>query len=289
MINATDLLGSLINSTMTKSGPGRIDHTLGNQGIGGQGGILGQILGGSGGAGGGQGDLLSTLTKMAGSMMGGSPQAGHARSGGTMPAPGGAPGGTDLLGQLSSAIFGGSGGSARGATGGGIMAVLGGLALDAFRKMNAGSPDSQGVTAQNIDADDLSRLIAGMRKPASREEEQQVQDIATLTLKAMINAAKADGRIDAEESRRIVGKLKEDGITDEEERFIVSEMQKPLDTDGIVRAVPNQQVGAQIYAASLLAIEVDTDAERRYMQDLASKLDLNSNVVRYIQTSVGMA
>jgi hypothetical protein len=25
------------------------------------------------------------------------------------------------------------------------------------------------------------------------------------------------------------------------------------------------------------------------MQDLASKLDLNSNVVRYIQTSVGMA
>lgn len=116
-----------------------------------------------------------------------------------------------------------------------------------------------------------------------------MQDIATLTLKAMINAAKADGRIDAEESRRIVGKLKEDGITDEEERFIVSEMQKPLDTDGIVRAVPNQQVGAQIYAASLLAIEVDTDAERRYMQDLASKLDLNSNVVRYIQTSVGMA
>ena len=62
-----------------------------------------------------------------------------------------------------------------------------------------------------------------------------------------------------------------------------------METDAIVRAVPNQQVGAQIYAASLMAIEVDTDAERRYMQDLASKLGMDQPVVAYLHQAVGVA
>jgi len=105
----------------------------------------------------------------------------------------------------------------------------------------------------------------------------------------MINAAKADGRIDEKEMERLVGKLREDGITDEEQRFVMEEMRKPVDTDALVRAVPNEQVAAQIYTASLMAINVDTDAERRYMQELASKLGLNRQVVSYLQHAVGVA
>jgi uncharacterized membrane protein YebE (DUF533 family) len=46
---------------------------------------------------------------------------------------------------------------------------------------------------------------------------------------------------------------------------------------------------AQIYAASLMAIEIDTDAERRYMQDLASKLRMEQPVVAYLHQAVGLA
>jgi uncharacterized membrane protein YebE (DUF533 family) len=103
----------------------------------------------------------------------------------------------------------------------------------------------------------------------------------------MINAAKADGRIDKQETERLVGKLQEDGISDEEQRFVMEEMRKPMDTDAIVQAVPNEQVAAQIYTASLMAINVDTDAEKRYMQELASKLGLSRQVMAYLHQAVG--
>ena len=104
-----------------------------------------------------------------------------------------------------------------------------------------------------------------------------------------LDKAKADGRIDAKETERLVGKMREDGVTDEEQRFVMEEIRKPMDTDAIVRAVPNQQVAAQIYTASLMAIEVDTDIEKRYLQELASKLGLNHQVLAYLHQAVGVA
>lgn len=169
------------------------------------------------------------------------------------------------------------------------MAVLGGLAMEALRKMSGPSGAQAVAAGQGLEIDDVTQLSAGLRRPANAQEEQQVTDIAMLTLRAMINAAKADGRIDENETQRIVGKLKEDGITDEEQRFVIEEMRKPMDTDGIARAVPNRQVAAQIYAASLLAIEVDTKSEQRYMEELADKLELDKRVVSYLHRAVGMA
>jgi uncharacterized membrane protein YebE (DUF533 family) len=83
--------------------------------------------------------------------------------------------------------------------------------------------------------------------------------------------------------------MQEDGVTDEERNFVINEMRKPMETDAIVRAVPNQQVAAQIYAASLMAIEVDTEGESRYLEDLATKLRLDPNAVAYLHRAVGIA
>jgi uncharacterized membrane protein YebE (DUF533 family) len=132
-------------------------------------------------------------------------------------------------------------------------------------------------------------LTAGLREPENKDEEKAVQSIAELTLKAMINAAKADGQIDEGELQRIVGKVKEDGVSAQEHEFLLKELRKPIDTESIVRRVSNQQVGAQIYAASLLAIELDTPAERQYMQELSRKLKLNDNVVRQLHGALGVA
>jgi len=276
-MNAMDLLGTLMNSGMSRSGGRRIEHSMGSGGMGGPGGILGQVLGGGGSAA-GSGGLMDMLGKMAGTLSQGA-------SDGAVPAGMGASGsGGGLLGNLAGALFGGGAGSSRSTAGAGGMAMLGGLALEALRKMGGAS-----AAAQSLDIDDATRLVAGLRKPANVEEEQQVMDVASLTLKAMINAAKADGRIDEMETERIVGKLKEGGISDEEQRFVAEEMRKPMDMDSIARAVPNQQVATQIYAASLLAIEVDTDKERRYLQDLAAALKLDNKAVGYLHSALGVA
>ena len=276
-MNAMDLLGTLMNSGMSRSGGRRIEHSMGGGGMGGPGGILGQVLGGGGGSAAGSGGLMDMLGKMAGSVS-------QRGSGGAVPAGMGASGsGGGLLGNLAGALFGGGAGSSRSTAGAGGMAMLGGLALEALRNMGGAS-----AATQSLDIDDATRLVAGLRKPANTAEEQQVMDVASLTLKAMINAAKADGRIDDMETERIVGKLKEGGISDEEQRFLAEEMRKPMDMDSLVRAVPNQQVATQIYAASLLAIEVDTDKERRYLQDLAAALRLDNNAVSYLHSALGV-
>lgn len=67
------------------------------------------------------------------------------------------------------------------------------------------------------------------------------------------------------------------------------QIRKPMETDAIVRAVPNAKVAAQIYAASVMAIEADTAVEQRYLAELASKLGLNQQVVAYLHRSIGLA
>jgi uncharacterized membrane protein YebE (DUF533 family) len=62
-----------------------------------------------------------------------------------------------------------------------------------------------------------------------------------------------------------------------------------VSTEELVRATPNAQVAAQIYAASLLAIEVDTPAEQAYMQQLASDLRLDPAVVSQLHATLGVA
>ena len=281
-MNAFDILGSLMNGRMCPSA-GRLERTFGNQGFGAPGGgMLGGRPGGMPG-GGGTGAVFEMLSKMAKSMFaGGAPGAGGI--GGFSPG--------DILSTIGKTVFGGASGSAAGpnSAGWGANTVLGAIAAQALemaKRAMGGDPTSG--QSQAFDIDDATSVIAGLRKPANTREEQQVQDVAMLTVRAMINAAKADGRIDDQETERLVGKLREDGVTDEEQRFVMEELRKPMDLEAIVRAVPNQQVAAQIYTASLMAIEVDTDAEKRYMQELASKLGLNQQVLAYLHQAVGVA
>jgi uncharacterized membrane protein YebE (DUF533 family) len=234
------------------------------------------------------GGVFDMLSKMAGSMTGGGESPGAGRSDGSP---------FDLLNTIGGAIFGGSGrpagsGGGPSAAGAGAMSIFGTLAAQAVeyaKQMMSGAGAQSGPGAPQLNFDDATAVIAGMRKPANAEEERQVLDVATLTIRAMLNAAKADGRIDEQEAQRLVGKMREDGVTEEERSFVLNEMRKPMETDAIVRAVPNRQVAAQIYTASLMAIEVDTDAERRYMQELAGKLGMEQPVVAYLHQAVGVA
>ena len=273
-MNFTDLLGSVMNQGMTRSSSQRIDNSLNRDGgLGdllnsfGAGGIAGGGLGdllGSLGAGGSStgGGLLDSLGEMAGAAMNSGP------GGGSNPV---------VTGGLG-ALVGGKG-STKGALGGTALALLGSLALKALQG-KTGSPPAL--------PDPGAQLMAGLRAPESEQEAQEVQSVAELTVKAMLNAAKADRTVDKEELRRIIGKASEDSLTREEQEFISQELEKPMDTAGLIRAVPNQQVAAQVYAASLLAIEVDTDAERDYLRELASGLHLDTAVAKQLHTALGL-
>lgn len=278
MANFTDLLGTLIKAGMSQSSVDRTTSALGGRdGLGALTDLLGQVMGGGrqSGAGGGLGDLLGSVL---GGGAGGTGARGGAGSGlggvlgsvlGSLATNRSAAGG---LGALAGAILGGGRGATRGAVGGGGLALLASLAFAALQR--AGQQPQ------------VPKALLDEETPVHQQElEAQAQTI----VRAMINAAKADGRIDETEISKIIGKLDDDGLTEAEKNFFLAEANKPMDLQGIVNeAAGSQELAAEVYAASLLAIEVDTPAEQQYMAQLASGLALPQEAVAHIHETLGL-
>jgi len=67
------------------------------------------------------------------------------------------------------------------------------------------------------------------------------------------------------------------------------EMRKPMEMEKLLAAAKGQpELAAEMYGASLLAIEVDTPAEKRYLDQLAAGLGLRPDVTRRIHDIVGL-
>jgi uncharacterized membrane protein YebE (DUF533 family) len=95
----------------------------------------------------------------------------------------------------------------------------------------------------------------------------------------MIAAAKADGRIDADENRRIFERLEAMDLDPKSKAFVFDELSAPLNLDAVVAGADTPQHAAEIYAASLVAMEADTPAEKAYLQMLAARLGLEPALV----------
>lgn len=274
MFSARDLLGSLMQSGVSQSANDRLGHAIGPQGLGradsplGQ--ILGQVLGGGGqaqGQGGGLGDVLGGLMGKAGGMVGDATTA--VKSGNPLAVGG--------LAALAGALLGGGGDAVKGALGGGLLAVLGGLAMNALK--NQGAPGS----GQAFGAAPL-----GLRAPETASEEAVLEQRALVLIRAMVSAAKADGDIDAAERGRIAGQVKGSGAGADALEFLMDEMQKPQDLAGLVAQVRGPEEAVEVYAASLLAIEVDTAAEREYLARLGRSLGLDAGVIGEVHRTLGV-
>jgi uncharacterized membrane protein YebE (DUF533 family) len=85
----------------------------------------------------------------------------------------------------------------------------------------------------------------------------------------MVNAAKADGRLDRDEQQAIIDRMA--NPTRESIDFLRQEFARPLNVDEFAREVP---IGMeqQVYTMSLIAIDLDTGSEATYLMDLAERL-----------------
>jgi len=102
------------------------------------------------------------------------------------------------------------------------------------------------------------------------------QDDAMLLVRAMIAAANADHEVDDEERGRILESLDESGLGEEERRFVLAEIESPLDLSALAGQVRSPELAGQVYLSSLMAIEVDSRAEEKYLERLAEKLGLDA-------------
>ncbi|EWY40449.1 hypothetical protein N825_34700 [Skermanella stibiiresistens SB22] len=93
-------------------------------------------------------------------------------------------------------------------------------------------------------------------------------------IRAMIAAANADGQITAEERQRIIQHLDKAGAGAEERRIVEQEIASPKPLDDIIRQSRDQDTAEQIYLASEIAIRGGSETERRYLDFLASRLNI---------------
>ncbi|MGF1562418.1 MAG: tellurite resistance TerB family protein [Geminicoccaceae bacterium] len=297
-MNANQILGTLLQQGLKGSaGPSRMRAGMQNAGMGGAG-QLDQILGGLLGASGRPGQTPAGLDSLIG-MLGG-------MSGGQGASTGGGLGG--LAGMLGTLL---GGGGQRGGAGGsnmmsavlgnlmssqamrsGGLAALGTLAASALQGAgqnieqvpahHRGTPlDPQFASVPNIDRAQLEQ--AAQEQPTADEERA-----AMVMVKAMINAAKADGQIDQTEVQKIIGKLGDEAQDQDMRQFIQDELSKPIDIEGVAREVDTPLAATEVYTASLLAIDVDTPQEQQYMRDLAAALRLPDQVVQHVHQQLGV-
>ncbi|QBX35530.1 tellurite resistance TerB family protein [Paracoccus liaowanqingii] len=261
-------IGSMMNNQQQggararSGGGGLMDSLLGNN-AGGAGTGIGS---GAGGSGGGLGQML-----------------GRALGGGS-----GASGRGSLGGLLDS--LGGRGGVGRvsqGSSGGGLGQMLGGLLGGAAAGGAAGhlaQKDSQPSNQASFGAlfDDA---LAHDGEPQVAPTPEQ-NEMAGLMLRAMIQAAKSDGTIDEAERKRLMGHLGDD-LDEEERQFIRDQMAAPVDAAGLARDIP-EGMERQVYLMSLLAIDFDSEAEARYLNDLAGAMKLDRAAVNEIHAEAGV-
>jgi uncharacterized membrane protein YebE (DUF533 family) len=158
----------------------------------------------------------------------------------------------------------------------GAVAAVGGLAYNAWQNYQK---NQQGGAPGAVPSEDA--FI-----PAPNDQHGQ-EELGKTLVRAMISAAKADGRIDADEKEAIFAKLETMSLSAEEKAWVFDELSSPLDINAVVARADTPEHAAEIYAASLVAITADTAAERAYLDALASKLRLAPGLVSEIHKAAG--
>jgi len=107
---------------------------------------------------------------------------------------------------------------------------------------------------------------------------------AKLMIRAMIMAAKADGEIDAEERQKILDHLTD--ASDDEIAFVEDALDAPSDVMGLAQEA-GESMREQVYATSLMAISLDTEAEQLYLAQLGTALGLDDRARAKLHAAMG--
>jgi uncharacterized membrane protein YebE (DUF533 family) len=167
---------------------------------------------------------------------------------------------------------------------GGIAAV-GALAYAAYQRYSTGKGTSDSALSQPAEAE-LVLAPEGSAFMPSKNNPAEQEALGLTLVRAMIAAARADGKLDAKESRTIYQRIESLGLDPEDQALLVAEMGHPVDMDAIVNSATSPEVAAKVYVASMLAIDVDTADEKSYLAMLATRLKLPPELVTELNRQV---
>ena len=163
----------------------------------------------------------------------------------------------------------------------GGLALVGGVAYKAWQSYQAGSPAAPQPAVGNLPTPPAD----GVFLPRESDTDG-TSALSMLLARAMISAAKADGKIDTQESQAILNQINSLGLPEEDKVFLFEEYARPLDIAALTNDVDSPEHAAEVYAASALMLEPPSMPEKIYLDTLASSLKLEAGLVEQIHATV---
>jgi uncharacterized membrane protein YebE (DUF533 family) len=279
--------------------------------LGGQGGGLGEILGKLGQQAGGAGGIGDILRQVLGSATDGVKQGAGRMDDATgasryardsfAQATGRSP--DDVLAQLkeliannqlgTGAALGGLGalvlGTSTGRSLAGTAVKLGGLALIGGLAYKAYQNYQQGQAPAGAQRQPQAQALLPAPEGSGFEPSAVTNDHAMLLIRAMIAAAAADGRIDAQEQKKILGGLGQAGVTGAAQQFLAREIENPAAIDDLAKAVTSQEEAVQVYTAARITVDPDAEEEHEFLAALADRLGIDDALAAHIDATARSA
>jgi len=108
-------------------------------------------------------------------------------------------------------------------------------------------------------------------------------ELAVRLIQIMVAAAHADGAVDAQEERAVLDRLRGAELTQEEKMFLLNELHQPKSIEELTAGISDPSVAKTMYMLAVAAIEIDTEAERAWLNDLAGKLGISREIQTFIE------
>ena len=180
------------------------------------------------------------------------------------------------LGGLLGGLLGGRAGSGTGglpqgrSAGGTNLAALASLGMMAFQAYQTWQR-SQASAPQQVPR--TADLLSG----------PEVEEHSHAVLRALIAAAKADGRIDDKEKQMISAEIGRHTDDLQLQQWLDAEVARPLNAADVAQSATDPAIAAEMYLASVMVVDDQQDAERNYLDELAAALKIDPQLQVHLE------
>ncbi|HHJ1300392.1 tellurite resistance TerB family protein [Pseudomonas sp. P1B16] len=180
------------------------------------------------------------------------------------------------LGGLLGGLLGGRGGSSAGgnsqgrSAGGVNYAALASLGMMAYQAYQSWQRSQAAAPQQAV------RTVDQLSGP-------EAEDHSHAILRALIAAAKADGRIDEQEQQLIYAEIKRHTSDPQLQQWLDEEVSKPLDAAEVAQSAQDPAMAAEMYLASVMLVDDQQPAERAYLDELAGALQIDPTLQVHLE------
>jgi uncharacterized membrane protein YebE (DUF533 family) len=108
-------------------------------------------------------------------------------------------------------------------------------------------------------------------------------ELAVRMIQVMVAAAHADGTMDAEEERAVLDKLRGADLNQEEKMFLLGELHQPKSLEALTAGISDPSVAKTMYMLAVAAIEIDSETERAWLNELARQLGVSREIQAFIE------